>query len=189
MLRLHPAQADRLGNIVNLVKVAPRLQPRLKGLDYMCKLPGALLFTSDLDLDTDGKTLPGVAYDKYHQGKVSYGGSSVDSNELPYFVLPAGFASQHGIEPYDIAAVLYEDRIEYAQYVDNGPQDKIGEGSVALHRSLGFERLVDRRIIDCGIDRGVVTVVLAGSGQRKLKTAAQTRLLGRKRFEALGGRP
>lgn len=188
MLRLEQAQVERLGRIAGMVKVAPMVQPRYKGLEYMCRLPGAMFFVSDLDLDTDGKTLPGVVYDKHHGKAVSYGGSSVDSNVTPYFALPMGFAAQHGIRPYDIAAVLYKGKVEYAQYLDNGPSSKIGEGSISLHRAFGFERLVDNRIIDVGIPGGVITVVFSGSGQGKVLTPEQARRIGRARFAALGGK-
>ena len=178
---------DRLGHLLGAVHRATRLTPQLEGLEYMAESPGAFLyFQSDLDLDTDGKRSPGVAYEKTHQDQTSLAG--VDSNVTPYFVLPGGFAAQHGIKLGDLAVVLYRDRIEFAVYADSGPRSKIGEGSIALHRALGFERVGGGgRIIDVGIPRGVVTVVFPGSGNGTAQTPESVRLAGAVRFRAIGG--
>lgn len=182
-----PAETlPHLGRIAALVRVSPRLTPPLQGLEHMCLLPGAVYFQSDLDLDTDGKRDPSITYDRSHQDEVSIGGE-VDANVTPYFVLPIGFGQAYGIRKGDVAAVLYRDRIEFAVLADRGPSEKIGEGSTALHRSLGFERVVAGRIRDVGIDHGVITIVFPGSGNGHEQTPDKIRVIGREKFLALGG--
>lgn len=180
-----------LGGILDLVEQGERLTPDLQGLEFMCKLPGGeLFFQSDLDLDTDGKKESGIVYEPTHQSQTSIdsSGSTVSSNSTPYFVLPGGFFGQFGIKLGDVAAVLFQDKIEYAVLADTGPRTKIGEGSIALHRSLGFERIRSNgHIIDVGIDGGVVTLVFPGSGNGKPQTPDAIRSIGKARFKDLGG--
>lgn len=184
-----PGTADRLGAIVPAMQDGrTRLAPKLAGLAWMCWLPNALYFESDLDLDTDGEPEPGVKYEPTHQRGLSIGGG-VNSNRVPYIVLPIGFAKDHGVRLGDVAAVLYRDRLEFAVYADNGPRQKFGEGSIALHRALGFERIgKDKRIIDVGIPSGVVTILFPGSGDGTAQTPDRIRAIGRERFAALGGK-
>lgn len=179
---------DRLGAIAKLVRSSPAMRPQLAGLQTMCRLPGALYFESDLDLDTDGEEEPGITYEPTHQRGLSIGGG-VNSNRVPYVVLPIGFAKEHGLRMGDVAAVLYRDRIEYAVLADQGPRQKIGEGSIALHRALGFERVKNGRIVDVGIPGGVITILFQNSGNGTPQTPDKIREVGRKRFAALGGKP
>lgn len=181
--------AKRLGRILDLVRASPRLEPHLEGLEYMCRLPGAVYIQSDLDLDTDGVRDSHVTYESTHQDSVSIGGN-VNSNVTPYFVLPGGFAASYNVKLGDVAAVLYRDRLCFAVFADTGPRGKIGEGSIALHRALGFERIrVDGRIQDVGISSGVVTLVFAGSGDGTVQTPERIAAIGHERFAALGGVP
>lgn len=180
-----------LGGILNLIEQGSHLTPDLAGLEFMCKLPGGqLFFQSDLDLDTDGKKDPGIIYESTHQSQTSIdqSGTIVSSNSTPYFVLPGGFYGQFGIKIGDVAAVLYKDRIEFAVFADTGPKKKIGEGSIALHRTLGFERIrPNGHILDAGIDSDVVTLVFPGSGNGKPQTPDNIRQIGKAAFNALGG--
>ena len=73
-------------------------------------------------------------------------------------------------------------------FADTGPKTKIGEGSIALHRSLGFERVrPNGHILDAGIDSGVVTIVFPGSGNGKAQTPAAIRAIGQQLFTGIGG--
>ena len=54
----------------------------------------------------------------------------------------------------------------YAVFGDEGPEDKLGEGSIQLLRALGEERLrSDGRIINAGAGPGIITIVFPGSGR------------------------
>jgi hypothetical protein len=184
-----PAVGAQLGSILPLVIAAQRLRPTLEGLEYMSELPGSFLYIqSDLDLDTDGVEEPGIRYEPTHQRQVAWGGP-VNANRVPYIVLPAGFAMLHGIQLGDVAAVLYRDRLAFAVFADVGPRGKIGEGSIQLHRELGFERVgKDGRIQDVGIAGDVVTVVFPGSGDGTTRNPDRIREIGRARWLSLGGR-
>lgn len=177
-----------LGAITAAAQRAPRIKSSLAGLEYLCVLPGgAVFFQSDLDLDTDGVRDPEIradGWDRTHQDEVSMGGA-VNANKLPYIVLPQAFAQAHGVRLGDVAAVLHKGRLEFAVFADQGPAPKIGEGSIALHRALGYERVVDGRIHDVGIPDGVVTIVFPGSGRARDIDAI--RAIGRRCFVALGG--
>lgn len=159
-------------------------------------LPGGqLYFDTALELDTDG--WPGGVDngDGTHLEHTSlrYGnGGSVDANAVPYFVLPlpSSWAHQFGISLGDCAAVLFRGRLAFATFADQGHADKLGEGSLALLRELGEERLrADGSIIDAGTAKGAVTIVFPGSGL-KGRPADERALLSRIRstkrlFDAL----
>jgi len=168
----------------------------LQGLEWMQKLPGGqLLSSSKLDLDTDGIRRDDVRYESTHQDQTSLDPDAewIDSNETPYIVLPGGFGPAFGIRLGDLAAVLYRDRLVFAVYADVGPRHKFGEGSIALHRALGFERLatVDentKRVRDVGIESGVVMLIFPGSGSGDALSPADIQTMGAKLFAQLGGR-
>jgi len=113
----------------------------------------------------------------------------VDANKVPYFVLPChGFCEKFGIRLGDIAAVIYRDHIEFAVFADCGPAHKLGEGSIALHRSLGHETVFAGKLHNDGIDSGVITIVFPGSGKTdNPQTPHAVRRIGRMLFSALGG--
>lgn len=190
MLKLSAGVSGRLAGIILKLSRGVELRPPLAGLEWMVRLAsGELAYGSDLDLDTDGKEDPGISYERTHQAETSIdpGGRRVSSNSTPYFVLPGGFGAQFGIKLGDVAAVLFNDKIEFAVLADTGPRSKIGEGSIALHRSMGFERVVKGRIKDIGITSGVVTVVFPGSGDGTAQTPEKIRAIGAAKFVALGG--
>ncbi|MDR3690884.1 MAG: glycoside hydrolase family 75 protein [Fimbriimonas sp.] len=144
----------------------------LDGLKWMKKVfnsagtEAAFLSESKLDLDTDGVTDPNIKYDPDHQGQTSIDGSAdwLDANTLNYFVLPIGFTGRHGgIRLGCLASIVYGDRIAHAIFADSGPTDKFGEASINVHRSLGFERVVDSKIVNVGIDNDVWILVFIGS--------------------------
>ncbi len=182
-------EGTNLGHIPALLRNAQEMAPGFIGLQYMCKFPtGQFFFQSKLDLDTDGKEDPGIKYEPTHQKQTSIdsGGKVVSSNITPYFVLPGSWGKDNGIKLGDVAAVIYKDKIEFAVFADTGPAKKIGEGSIALHRALGFERVrQDGRIIDAGIPANVITIIFPGSGNGTPQTPEAIRAIGRKLFDAL----
>lgn len=137
------------------------------GLQSFCKVfsadgKPAFVSTSDLDLDTDGKKNPNIRYEKTHQNQTSIdsNGSWLDSNTLNFIVLPGGFEKDFGgVHIGCLATIIYKDKVAHAIYADVGPKDKFGEGSIALHRALGFERVKNGKIIDIGIDNNVVIIL------------------------------
>jgi hypothetical protein len=77
-------------------------------------------------------------------------------------------------------------------FADFGPQTKLGEGSIELHRRLGFERVKNNKIQDVGIGPGVITIVFPGSGlgSRPQDEASLLDLIqrrGKAKFAQLGG--
>lgn len=183
------ASVARLGRIVKLAQDSAPITPGLKGLEFMCSLPGALYFQSDCDLDTDGKRIAGIEYDRTHQDRVSMN-RNIDSNVVRFYVLPKLFAQRYGISIGDVAAMIYRDILIYAVFADTGPADKIGEASIAVHRAFGFERIKNGRIVDVGIPSGVITIVFPRSGDGGTEqTPAAIAAIGAARFKALGGNP
>jgi hypothetical protein len=106
-----------------------------------CKV-NAVFFDAKLGIDADGSPLaqaqawPNQADTslRYPPGKVS-----LDSEQIPYIVIPGtpSFSAKLHIQTGDIAAVVWKDKVVYAIVGDTGPNQKIGEGSMALHDSLG----------------------------------------------------
>ena len=143
----------------------------LAGLVSMTKVfsadgSAAFLSLSDLDLDTDGVRDPSIHYESTHQSQTSLDpkGEWLNSNALNFIVLPGGFNERHGssVGIGTLATVIYAGRVAHAVVADLGPRKKFGEGSIALHRALGFERIRDGRIVDVGIDRGVLMLIYIG---------------------------
>lgn len=131
----------------------------------------ALFFDSKMALDLDGswvgcncgnnmglvdqcstsyfwKTFPGD-YDstpKKDRCKFYTNQSFVDSNKIPYVVIPQKFGNYFKINNEnvnfvgDLGVVIYKDKIVPVFVADQGPDFRIGEGSAALFRELGVER-------------------------------------------------
>lgn len=131
--------------------------------------PWALYCKSDMDLDTDGPDNPNrkIRWESTHQGETSLrwpGGMSVSSDLVAYVVIPGGWG--HGIKLGDVCLCQYGASVVPAIVADTGPGRKLGEGSIALHRALGFERVsVIGKIIDVSIEAGVRTIFFPGTGE------------------------
>jgi len=153
---------------------------------------GAIYFESKMDTDCDGApSCPSI--DPHGQTKTSYSwrGSPIDALRANYFVLPSNLRSRLSgtrLALGDIAAVVYNGRLEFAIYADNGPNNKLGEGSVQLVQNLGFNPYKNGRIC-CGITSGVVVVVLPGSrgSYSSPYDRASVRSAGQQRLNALIG--
>lgn len=186
------AVLPHLGKIAADLEVATPVPVHFEGLERMFNLPGGpLYFDSDLDLDTDGERDPGIVYERTHQDKTSLAypsGRYLNANKTGFFVLPGGFYRGYGIHLGDIGAVLYKDRLCFGVFGDVGPSDKIGEGSIAMHRALGFERVrPDGQIRDLGIGGGVITIVFPNSGDGTPQTAEAIQSMGEQLFQSIGG--
>lgn len=143
----------------------------LKGLVGMWKLfakdgSSAFFSISDLDLDTDGMLDPSIRYESTNQGATSLdpGAKWLSSNKVNFIVLPGGFEKRRGgVTLGCLCTVIYKNKIAHAIYADAGPKSKYGEGSIALHRALGFERVKNNRIVDVGIDAPVGMLIYIGT--------------------------
>lgn len=164
-----------------------------KGKKFACILPsGQLYFDSKLALDDDGS--PYHAQDGTGQSSTSTkwaDNTSLDADRVNYFVLPGGFYPKFNIRKGDIGVVIYGIRMVFACFGDVGPVHSLGEGSIALHRALGHETIIGRdtasggRLVNAGIDAGVITIVFPASGNGFGHTNAESEKLGRPLFEQL----
>lgn len=123
--------------------------------------------TCELDLDTDGGNDPGIHWDKTHQSDTSLHwphGSPVDSNATRFVVIPLRW--RHGIKLGDVGLACIQgcDDVVSVIVADLGPPEKIGEGSIALHRAFGHETVRDGRIHDVGMDGPFHMLLFVGSG-------------------------
>ncbi len=65
-------------------------------------------------------------------------GPSLDSERVPYVVMPLGdFRRESGVQLGDLAAVVKDGKVAFAIVGDLGPRTHIGEGSMKLHNELG----------------------------------------------------
>jgi hypothetical protein len=154
-------------------------------------LPGdTVAFTAKLGVDYDGSWVaahtPGMT-DLKDTSKEYPGpdGTNVptDSDAVAYVVIPnAGgvdadvrnaFSHKTGLRLGDFGAVIFQDHIVPVVVADGGPFNKIGEGSVALHRALGREFCLSRNADGIcvklnpnpsSIDSGVTTIIFVDSG-------------------------
>lgn len=62
----------------------------------------------------------------------------VNSEEIPYFVLPPNNPTGAQLGDYGVAINLLNNKLSYAIFADIGPRNKIGEGSIALAENLGI---------------------------------------------------
>jgi hypothetical protein len=160
---------------------------------FACRLPsGQLYFDSKLALDDDGSRYH--AQDGTGQSATSTkwaDKTSLDADLVNYFVLPDGFYSQFNIRKGDIGVVIFGVRMAFACFGDVGPSTSLGEGSIALHRALGHETIIGRhtasggRLVNSGIDAGVITIVFPASGNGFGRINAESEKLGRPLFERL----
>lgn len=154
---------------------------------------GAIAYTSKLAVDLDGSPFAcGPDHGLSDQCPTSLmlpgpDGTSVpvDADAVSYVVIPnAGPAEDHGefshltgVHVGDFGVVVLGDVVVPVIVADTGPYNKLGEGSVALHRALGRELCAERdaagvctRMIDqvWSIDQDVVTILFPGSARHDL---------------------
>lgn len=137
---------------------------------------GAIFFDGKMGVDADGSPLS-----KNHPGATdqpetsfrypSAGKPSVDSDKVPFIVIPGGgFGQALGVQMGDIAAVVFKDKVVFALVADQGPTCKLGEGSIELHERLGHKVCVARnsanectKLRDISITRDALFFVFPGS--------------------------
>jgi hypothetical protein len=154
-------------------------------------LPGdAIAFTSKLGIDYDGSWVaahtPGMT-DLKDTSKEFPGpdGKNVptDSDAVAYVVIPNagsadaniknGFSIKTGVRLGNVGVVIFRDHVVPVIVADGGPFNKIGEGSMALHRALGTELCLTRsnegictkvNLHPSSIEGGVTTIIFVDSG-------------------------
>ncbi|MEI6223083.1 MAG: glycoside hydrolase family 75 protein [bacterium] len=147
---------------------------RVKGKDYIQgqndPAPGFYVSTTSLEDKSKKETDPA----RY-----------VNSEEIPYIVLPPKVKTGGGINLGDLAMVMNKKNAQtsYAIFADVGPGDKIGEGSIALAKKLGINESPKKG----GTSDDVVYIVFPNSGDRKPKSLEDINSKGEELFTKWGG--
>ena len=111
---------------------------------------GAIYIKSNMDADADGSPRARIIDPRNGQLATSLikpkwtgESNSVNSETIPYFVLPANFTSICEL-PYklqnllgDLALIRWQNREVFAIFADVGPRHRIGEGSIETIEALG----------------------------------------------------
>lgn len=118
----------------------------------------------------------------------------IDADRIPYVVIPwegpsdveGQFTALTGVKAGDFGYVVHDGVTVPVIVGDTGPFEKLGEGSIALHRALGRELCAKRdaagvcvRVVDPmeSIDGNVVTVLFPGSARDDLTPATIARTI------------
>jgi hypothetical protein len=114
----------------------------------ICKSGTAFFWTSDMDIDCDGITTShcSSSTDPAYFNETSFQtstGAFFTADVTHYFVIPLPSSrfnyQSSGISPGSVAAVVYNGKVAYAVFADEGPDNIIGEGSYALAVALGID--------------------------------------------------
>jgi hypothetical protein len=89
-------------------------------------------------------------------------GNYLDAATLPYVVVPLPSArfdySAAGLQFGSVIAVIYQDKVEYGVFGDEGPTSIIGEASYRMAQLLG----IDPDPSTGGVDSGVAYIAFTG---------------------------
>ncbi|MFE7842365.1 glycoside hydrolase family 75 protein [Streptomyces sp. NPDC057474] len=163
--------ADLLARARGCVRVSEGLYSGDAGTPAVipvCGVDGAVFWKADMDIDCDGRPGPRCNRDSdpWFQPATSFlqsDGRYLNSEILPFVVVPAASRTWdyrvHGIRGGSVAAVIHEDRVQYAVVGDTGPRNIIGEASYATAEALGIRP--DPR--SGGTDSGVTYIVFEDS--------------------------
>jgi len=169
------------------------------------RLPGgAIAYSSKLAVDLDGSPFAcSPNHGRMDQCPTSLmlpdgkgGEVPVDADRIPYVVIPfAGptdvrgrFTKLTGVDVGDFGYVTYHGVTIPVIVADTGPFEKLGEGSIALHRALGRELCATRDttstcmgMIDDveSIDGDVVTVLFPHSARHDLTPTTMAAIIDR----------
>ena len=129
-----------------------------------------IFFQADMDIDCDGVSdnICNANTDDAFQSQTSAGGN-IHASQTPFFVFPEPHAafdySSHGFGIGSVAAIIYNNQVIYAPFLDecgdvndNG-QYLIGEASYAAATLLG----IDHNPNTGGADNGVTYIIFTGS--------------------------
>ena len=114
---------------------------------------GTVLFDAKMAIDADGSALskraehpnqPETAF-RYPDPTGVGVGPSLDSERVPYAVMPMGdFRRETGVSVGDLAAVVHDGQVRFAIVGDVGPRTHVGEASMKLHAALGHDTCTAR---------------------------------------------
>lgn len=107
----------------------------------------------------------------------------VDSESVPFIVLPPSCIRLGGAKLGDYATVVYGGGVCHAIFADIGPNDHLGEGSMALAAELGINPDPKHG----GTDSPVLYIVYPGSGAREPGTIGEIQAAAQPLFDAWGG--
>lgn len=157
---------------------------------------GVLWWKADMDIDTDGEYFPGSEGDPYRQSQTSYqqsNGLHLNLGISQVIVIPLASSRfdyrQHGIRGGDSAIIIYNNKMVYAFFGDQGPSGIIGEASYAAARDLGVPN-----IPQAGIDASTVTyIVFPGQAVSPIESHKSRKTVGQnnavKLIQDAGGAP
>jgi hypothetical protein len=142
--------------------------PNLPSNIPICGLKGAVFWNADLDVDCDGKQSAqcNLNTDPAYQNQTSANdsnGDPLDAATLPYVVVPLPsnrFDYQAaGLKFGSVIAVIYQGKVVYGVFGDEGPKTIIGEASYAMAKALG----IDPDPSTGGVDTGVTYIAFTGA--------------------------
>ena len=112
----------------------------------------------------------------------------VNSEAIPFFVLPSAISSTYGVHLGDVGYVYNTTNGQgcYAIFADGGPAGKLGEGSIYLANQLG----INSNPKTGGTSSGIVDYIVfpnSGLGQGTIPTLAQINSMGAAKLNAAGG--
>jgi hypothetical protein len=114
----------------------------------VCGLVGAVFWHADMDIDCDGQPSAACNWDTDpsflpQTSAKDSNGEFLDASLLPFLVIPGASwrfdYADHGIELGSVGAVVYQGRVEYGVFADQGPDEIIGEASYAMAERLGID--------------------------------------------------
>jgi Fungal chitosanase of glycosyl hydrolase group 75 len=113
----------------------------------------------------------------------------VDASTIPYVALPEAVTRAGRVRLGDLAAVVNQSngKVAFAIYADQGPRDKLGEGSLYLVNQLRNAPVPDKAGIRQSLPKGIVYVLFPGSGNRRPKSREQIVAGAAALFERWGG--
>ena len=150
----------------------------------ICKSGSAFFWKADMDIDCDGITTShcNKHRDPWYQPQTSFRTSKgrwFQSDSTHYFVVPLPSSRfdyrRAGIRPGSVGAIIYRNRMVYAVFADEGPNNIIGEASVATANALGINS--DPKT--GGADSGVTYIVFPGQVPRPVENNAVITARGR----------
>jgi hypothetical protein len=164
-----PTAADLLDKLATCTKVGGDYATDSGGAATVsiCGLPNAVFWKADLDVDCDGKmsTQCNLTADPAYQNQTSATdshGDPLDAATLPYVVVPLPSTrfdySAGGLALGSAIAEIYNGKVRYGVFGDEGPNNIIGEASYAMASSLG----IDPDPSTGGVDSGVAYIAFTG---------------------------
>ena len=141
----------------------------------ICKKGSAFFWKADMDIDCDGVRTSNCNEDTdpWYQNQTSFEtskGKSFQADKTHYFVIPLPSSrfnySSNGIKPGSVAAVIYNNKVVYAVFADEGPNNIIGEASYATAKALGINPDPENG----GVDSGVTYIVFPGQVPSPVET-------------------